>query len=395
MKKILMILGHDLFKPFIDPRPYKEAKSLIKSWYELEFLCLVHKKWIKNLQYKKNTNRWIIINYIFYDSWKLFTLKLLGSLYSRYKMYKCWMKIINSFSPDIIHCHDADTLKLGWMYKKYNKNKKLIYDSHEICTEMWQSKALKIYIKLFEKPFIKYIDIFISANDSRIPIFENIYKILKNKKVYSLYNYPEKQKLDYDNIKKQIRKKLKIDNSTKVFLYQWGLSKWRWIWNIIKAFEHLNITDWKFIINWWNNEQVNELKKGIEKYKDNFIFTWFIDNKEVENYMIASDVWFVSLLNVSLNNYWAAPNKLYEYMMTKCVTIWPDFEVLNDFITNNEVWYVTDFSDYRKIKNSIERIFEINLTELNSMKEVWYNMYFKENNWDISEKKLITIYSSL
>ncbi len=393
MKKVLMILWHDLFKPFLDPRPYKEAKSLISFWYDLEFLCLVNRSWIKKMKYIKDIINWITINYIFYDWWKLFSLNFFNSLYSRYKMYKFWKRIIYKISPNIIHCHDSDTLKFWWIYKKYNDWVNLIYDSHEICTEMWHWKLTKFYIKLFEKPYIKYIDIFISANDSRIPIFKNIYPILNWKKIYSLYNYPVLKEFNYDLTRCSIRKELNIKSDTKVFLYQWWLSKWRWILNIIKAFEELDNNNWKFIINWGSELQVKKLKEKIVKYKYNFIFTWFVNNIEVEKYMISADVWFVSLLNVSLNNYWAAPNKLYEYMMTKNFIIWPNFEILNNFIIDNKIWIVTDFWNVNDIKMSIKKVLNISIDNLNKCKNNWYNMFLNSCNWDISEKKLNKIYS--
>jgi len=392
MKKVLMILWKDLFKPFLDPRPFKEAKTLINNWYKLEFLCLVHKNNFKNINIEKKEINGIKVNYIYYNAWKLITIGVIKSFISRYNMFLKWINIINKYKPDIIHCHDAFTLKFWAYYKKRNFKIKLIYDSHEICTEMWQSKFESYYTKIFEKPYLKYIDILISANDSRIPIFKKIYPILENKKIYSLYNYPELKDFDFERIKKEYRNKINAKINDIVFLYQWWLSSWRWILNIIKAFENLKFDNWKFIINWWNNIQINNLKNYIKRNKENFVFTWYIDSTEVENYMLASDIWFVSLLNISLNNYWAAPNKLYEYMMTKNYIIWPNFEVLKDFILDNKIWNVVDFSSVNDIWKILDSIFKIWTNIIEESKNNGFRLYKDKYNWNVSEKKLLEIY---
>ena len=39
MKKIAMVLGHDLLIPNVDTRVYREATTLIKAGYEVTVFC--------------------------------------------------------------------------------------------------------------------------------------------------------------------------------------------------------------------------------------------------------------------------------------------------------------------------------------------------------------------
>jgi len=97
-KKVLMLLTN----PFIsDPRVYKEAKSLVKSGYEVTILC-----WDRQLKHKKKEK---------IDGINVERLGLRASYGFKSMIFKLpifWIKLFFKALKkdfDIVHSHDFDT----------------------------------------------------------------------------------------------------------------------------------------------------------------------------------------------------------------------------------------------------------------------------------------------
>ena len=83
--------------------------------------------------------------------------------------------------PDIIHANDLDALIPAYMAKKI-LNCKLIYDSHEICTEnnFLQNKRLyAMMLKIKERKICKKLDKMVCVSHAAADYFADIYNIEK------------------------------------------------------------------------------------------------------------------------------------------------------------------------------------------------------------------------
>ncbi len=73
---------------------------------------------------------------------------------------------LEQIKPDVVHCHDLNSLPIGCAYKQ-NSDCLVVYDSHEIFEEvsMLDKRSRKFYRKL-QRSLSKHVDAFITINDS-------------------------------------------------------------------------------------------------------------------------------------------------------------------------------------------------------------------------------------
>jgi len=169
--KILMILSKEFT---IDPRVYKEAKSLIDAGHQVTVLMWDRKgesekeskiEGIRVLRFRNTFSMNILPNDILRNPiwWRNAYTKGL-------KLFK------NGFYFDVVHCHDLDTLQIGiWLKKKLKV--KLIYDAHEIFGYMIENSVPKIVSKYsfrMEKRLLKYVDYIITVNEPLHDYFKSI-----------------------------------------------------------------------------------------------------------------------------------------------------------------------------------------------------------------------------
>ena len=157
---ILMILSN----PFIvDPRVYREAKSLVEAGHSVTIIV-----WDRHKDYPQEE----VINGI--KLVRIHNTKLMRILPHDLFRNPIWWRIAykkglelnnNGFNIDVVHCHDLDTLLTGvWLKKKLGI--KLIYDSHEIFGYMASRTMPNFIVALafkLEKKLIKKVNYVITA----------------------------------------------------------------------------------------------------------------------------------------------------------------------------------------------------------------------------------------
>jgi len=153
------------------------------------------------------------------------------------KAYLVYVKesIMYSKDFDILHCHDLNTLPIGFIIKKFfNKNVKIVYDAHEHETEIRGLVGNKQKItKIIEKFLIKYADKVITVSNAIAEDYSRIYYIPKPALVLNTPLYQEINKKDI------FRKELGINKSQTIFLYQGGFSAGRGIEILLEAFQNM------------------------------------------------------------------------------------------------------------------------------------------------------------
>lgn len=122
MKTVVMLLANP-FRP--DPRVQKEAVSLATAGYEVTIIC-----WDREGQ--------LAPEQMIEAGVRLLRVQNVRSAYgvgarqlTRLPLF--WreaVRLCRQFRPDIIHCHDLDTLPAGWAARLFTRSK-LIFDAHE------------------------------------------------------------------------------------------------------------------------------------------------------------------------------------------------------------------------------------------------------------------------
>lgn len=161
MKRIAMVLGHDLLIPNEDTRVYREAISLVNSGFEVTVFC-----WARRMD--KYSTKWederdgIKVVRIFED--------LKGGFLSKLRSFRRAMKQLETkveeYRPDIVHAHDLEVLDAALNVKMVT-DAKVIFDSHEDWPKMEivQNWFIGKYYERKQRRLIGKVDAVLTVSD--------------------------------------------------------------------------------------------------------------------------------------------------------------------------------------------------------------------------------------
>ncbi|MDA3838337.1 MAG: glycosyltransferase [Candidatus Delongbacteria bacterium] len=251
--KVCMILKRNFEMLKTDSRVLREASALIEAGYEVYLIIfssngeeiITEYKGIKIKQVK-------IKSFWGLDKYNLFSInnkgyqdfigKLMFFLPYNFLYYRRALQVASDINVDIYHCHDFETLSIGYKLKK-RLGCKLIYDSHELWTESSYfsilpkiiSLPLKMITVFLEKKIIRRTDINITVNDSISHYLYKKYNIIKPKVIRNVPKF-----IPIKNNENLLRKEFKLDSEKKIVIYQGYLSINRGIENVLSSWEYVN-----------------------------------------------------------------------------------------------------------------------------------------------------------
>ena len=122
-------------------------------------------------------------------------------------------------------------------------------------------------------------------------------------------------------------------------------------------------------------------------------FTGMVRFAELVNYTKIANVGVILFENICLNNYYASPNKLFEYIHANVPVLAPDYPFFKDVIGKYDVGILIDKIEPEEIADKIKLFFE-DMNRYQKMKENT-KIAAKELNWENEEEKLIATYETL
>jgi glycosyltransferase involved in cell wall biosynthesis len=296
-KKVLMLLTN-AFDP--DPRVHNEAKSLVKHGYEVRIVC-----WDRD---RKNTAV-ECIDGIFVERIYLKSTHGRG-LTQVFFLPLFWIKTffrVFKDKLDIVHCHDFDTLPLGYILAKFKKAK-LIYDAHESFSDMLSNSLPGWFIKAlvaFENFFIKRVDMLITVGT----IIEDFFKKRGAKKTAVVGNWKDpKEFVLSEEEKQEIRQKLSITNGQLIFSYIGWFNKERKLDVLLEAVAATK--DIRFLIGGDGPDRY--LVEEYAKKYSNITYLGYVKAKDIPGYTAISDAIVYTYKEDDPNARFSAPNKLFE-----------------------------------------------------------------------------------
>jgi hypothetical protein len=258
-------------------------------------------------------------------------------------------------NPDIIHAHDTAVCLPVLLFRIVKgKNTKVIYDDHEITNENADFTS-RLY-EYFEIMLMKKSDYVIFANEERMSILKNKYK-LNNCCLYFLnlpyYDEYVEQWDDYTRHKKTELDEL-IAIGYKFIIHQGALEIERGRKELAE-FSKMLPENVKILLLGGNEK---DFKKFIAEYDLNEMKFYFCGSV---NYTVLNKFWeygFASIVMYQpnyINNRLCAPNRLYISIKQGLpVIVNKDNPVLNRFITTNQCgFFIEDFNTESDIINVI------------------------------------------
>jgi glycosyltransferase involved in cell wall biosynthesis len=362
---------------------YKEAKTLVKAGYEVTIVCRMEKMdKSKNEQYEG-----FKIQRVLCPHPPLETSRIIRLNHNRKNSHNVAKKIIE-LKPDVIHCHDLNTLAEG--VRARNKLKvPLVYDSHEDwpLLELAKSNSKIVYqiTRLYEKRLLKKVT-------HRIVAASGQARLLTSGNSLLLMNCPSKkfmENADPDTIINKYDLKNKI-----VITYHGGVDQKKGIIEMIEVAKiltgkHKNI---KFMVIGGGHEPFYDMVKklAIEHF---FIFTGRVEYSEIPSYLKASDICY-AVQRPTRQYAIGTPTKILEGLAAGISILGnAEFPVLKDIVKQRKTGILV-----RCEVKDIVRGLSILIKDKNLRRKMGENgqkAMLEKYNWESQAKKLVDFYRSI
>jgi len=276
---------------------------------------------------------------------------------------------------DIINLHSLHVLPIG-VFVKIFRQKKVIYDAHELETEVSGSKGiLKFVSKIIERHSIGFVDQTIVVSHTISEWYRKAYAI---ENVSVIRNVPNRIE---DSTRNDIFRSLfSIRKEHIIFIYQGLLSKSRGVNVILETFSQLK-NDNKHIIFLGDGPMKKEIQ-DLTQNAQNIHFHPLVEVNELPKYTSSADVGIHMILNTCLNHYYCLPNKIFEYFLYGIPVIVSDFPEMKMVVKHNNIgWCINP--DFESLTRTVR---EIDINKINEYKQ---NVLNKRSNYSWEEEALV------
>lgn len=268
-------------------------------------------------------------------------------------------------------------LIFAFLVSKFFKNKKIIYELHDLSNgKMWHF--------LFKRTFKNLHGCVVISEGLK----EELIKWgFDSNKIHVLPDGVDLDKFDITISKNEAREILNLLDDKIIISYTGSLQNWKGYETFLKSYGYLkNKENIVYLVVGGNEEQVIRLK---EKYNNkNIIFVPFVENSKIPLFLKASDILVIpnsSKYEISVK--YTSPLKLFEYMASKRPIIASDLPSIREVVSEDDVLF---------FKPDNEKDLALKIEELindNRMQNKLVNNAFekvKEYTWEKRAKEIIS-----
>ena len=360
MKRIIISVTNDLVT---DQRVGKTCELLSETGYDV---LLVGRKLKKSFSIQRN-----------YRTKRFRLLFNKGILF--YTEYNIRLFLFLLFTKkDMLFSNDLDTLLPNYIIGKL-QNKKLVFDSHELFSEIPElvnkQQVKKVWLFL-EKTIIPKLQNVITVSDSIKNHYHNLYGI----SAIVIRNIP---KIEHIN-----QKNFEIDaEGKKVILYQGSVNIGRGIELMIDTMALLD--EYLFIVI-GDGDIIAQLKEKVSNLSlhNKVKFIGKKTPNELKKLTPNATIGMSLEEDLGLNYRYALPNKIFDYLHANVPVIVADLPEMRSLIKKHPIGEILTERTPKTLAKTI-----INMTNISYEKEL--KTAKKELNWSKEKEKLISIFSKL
>ena len=369
-KKAIVCVSNDLIT---DNRVAKTCLVLGNLNYEV---ILVGRK-------KRNSPQMNQRNY----AWKRFRLPFEKGPFFYFTLNLRLFLFLIGRKVDLIYANDLDTLAPCYFVSKV-KNTRLIYDTHELFTEVPEltsrPKIQNIWLKIESSifPRLKHV---ITVNDSIAKIYRQKYNVALS----TVRNVPE---YDKENISRNTRKELNIREEDFILIIQGsGLNKDRGIEEAVSAMEHCSDC---VLLLVGDGDVIPKAKKMVaeKKMESKVRFIPRRPYKELMRITRLADLGLLLDKNTSLNQGLALPNKLFDYIHAGIPILSANLTEISKIIEQYEVGIFLSEIQPKTICETILK-YKTNIA-LQKQHRINCRNAAEKENWQVEKQKLIDVIHS-
>ncbi len=251
---------------------------------------------------------------------------------------------------DLVEAHDLPSLLCALLVAKL-RHRPLVYHAHELWSEMGTHIRFKGFWRWFEKRLIGGVDLIVVPEENRARIYRDEYGARDLPLVVA--NCPPFKETHAGTALAD----LFASRGTRVscmVLYQGVISSERCVDEIVAAAAHFRDGVALALIGQgfgeWADPQSRMPSGGRVLYQPHVPYEKLLD------YTASAHIGLLFYRNTCRNNYYCAPNKLYEYMMMGLPVITPNYPGLVGFVEGQNIGICVDPEDPRAIADAVNRI---------------------------------------
>ena len=369
MQRIIVSVINDLVT---DQRVHKVCTTLVEMNYEV---TLIGRKLSNSLALnrKYKTNRMKLLfnkGFLFYAEYNI----------------RLFFKLI-FIKKDILLSNDLDTLLPNYLISKIF-NKKLVYDSHELFTEIPE---------LIDRPRIQKV--WLGIEKYIFPKLKNVYTV--NNSIASIYN--EKYNVEVSIVKNiaPILKNKTIDidlsdktkgNQKMLILQGAGINIDRGAEEAVEMMQYLENTI-LYIIG--SGDVFETLKELVTKFhlKEKVFIKDKMPYAELMEYTKIADLGLSLDKGTNLNYEFSLPNKVFDYIQAEIPLLVSNRKEIADLVTKNKIGLVIESHNPKELANKVKEMFS-NIRQYEIWKEN-LSIISSEYCWENESLKLKTIFKNL
>lgn len=357
-----------------DPRVQKEALLAHDAGHTVTVVCRSYEG--NKMPYEVNT---LDIN-----RRKNLAAKYMERFLTNLKLFQLAVKT----KPDIVHANDLDTLPAAYMAARWCKGK-LVYDAHELWSDMGGSRAGR-----FGKIIALHMERFLSRrSDAVITVSayrgEAMVKALDIPKPVVVMNTP--YYVSPDRLKPGTW--LEKFKGKRVVLYQGRYADGMGLAEAIRSAKFLP-SDVALVFRGYGPfEEAMHQVIAEEKLTEKVTLVPPVPMNDLVFSAVGSDLGLVVYNPVNLNNLYAAPNKLFEFIMAGTPCIGSDLPYIREIVVGNQLGLVFKPGDSEDMAKVIMSLLE-NPDELTTMK-IRCLEFAKQFCWEVEGAKLLQEYKRL
>ncbi|WP_157961055.1 glycosyltransferase [Lutibacter citreus] len=364
MKRIIVSVTNDLVN---DQRVHKVCSTLLEMDYDI---VLIGRK-LKNSQSIERPYTTIRLNLIFNKGF-LF--------YAEYNIHLFFKLLF--LKKDVLLSNDLDTLLPNYLISKLFK-KKLVYDSHELFTEVPE---------LIDRPFVR--SFWLAIEKLILPNIKNNITVCKSIAKYYKFKYGA----DFSVIRNFPKKINSIKTGSfpfkieiqKIILYQGALNIGRGLELIIDTMLFCQNT---ILVIIGSGDIEHALKKKVLdlKLSDKVKFIGKINPFELKKLTRLADLGLSLEEDICLSYRFALPNKLFDYIQSNVPVLTSDLPEMKNIVLKYKVGEIVKNRNPEKLASQIKIL--LKNTNYFSIEKFEYPK--NELNWEKESEKLKNIYRNL
>lgn len=283
----------------------------------------------------------------------------------------------------LLNVHSLGLLPFGVLLK-YCYGARLVYDTHELETEVNGSRGVrKMLAKFVEYACIRFVDRIFVVSESISLEYARMYAIPAPTVVLNCPPYTKPVRSNH------FRSQLGIPEDAVIFLYQGVLSKGRGVEVILEAFKQT--ADPRKVVVFMGYGVLESEIQRVAKDSTNIFYHPAVPPEVVLDYTSSGDIGISLIENTCLSYYYCMPNKLFEYTMAGLPVIVSNMLEMGKFVKDHRTGVVTRDESVAALVEAINEIMQMDLPQMKKNAFAAATHY----NWEEQENVMSVSYSQL